>query len=473
MMKNKNLKYGSLFLILSVLVIGITVLVNVLAAVEKFDVKWDFSSNKMYSIGEQTKKVLSEINKDVQIVFLGDQKDLENYSDAGEMLVKVLGEYDAYPKVTVKYVDPDKNPNIIKELDKDNLLGANLEDIIVTCNGKSKKVVAQEMFYQDQTTGENNVAIEQNITGAIKYVTNEKTPVVYFVEGHGERSLDSEYLGLKQILENGNYIVNKLNLAVEDKVPEDAEIVIFTGPKTDLSKVESDRLIEYFKDDGNCIFLFEPVNSDKKFDNFEYVLNEYNLSLNYDRVKENDEARHYPNDPYIFLPKVETSEITGGEDLSQFLVLLNESRSFSILNNQKEPLTIIPLLASSENSVGESYGVADGEDSMGPCLVGAAAEYNSAYKAKIIVYGNAYVLSDEGFESFSPYSQNTMSFFLAGLSWMRDTTNDFVLPPKTNDFDIINLTNNSAKILIIVTVLVVPLLIIAVGIFVWLRRKRL
>jgi ABC-2 type transport system permease protein len=398
---------------------------------------------------------------------------LENYSDAGEMLSKILNEYDAFPNVTVKFIDPDMNPNIIREIDPDNLLGVKLEDLVVNCGNKSKKVIAQEMFYSDYNTGDRYVVVEQSVTGAIKYVTSEYTPVVYFVEGHGERSVNNEYLGLKQILENGNYIVQTLNLAVESKVPEDAEIVIFTGPKTDLSKAEADRLLEYFKNDGNCIFLFEPVNSDKKFENFEYVLNEYNISINYDRVRENDESRHYPNDPYTFLPKVETSEITGNEDLSQFFVLLNETRSFSILNNQKEPLNIIPLLSSSEKSIGESYGVSDEDDSMGPCLVGVAAHYNSAYNAKLLVYGNAYVISDKGFETLAPYSQNTMSFFLAGLSWMRDTTNDFVTAPKTNIYDVINLTSNSARRLIIITVLVVPFLIIGIGIFVWLRRRRL
>lgn len=470
---NKSFKYGSLFLILSILVVGITVLVNVLAEVEKFNVDWDLTTNKIYSISDETKKILDELDKDVNIVFLGDRKMLENYSDAGEMVSKILGEYDAFPKVTVKFIDPDTNPNIIRELDKDNLLGVKLEDLVVNCGGKSKKIVAQEMFYSDQNTGERYVAVEQSVTGAINYVTNEKTPVVYFSEGHGERNVNSEYLGLKQILENGNYIVDTLNLAVESKVPEDAEIVIFTGPNTDLSKVEADRLLEYFKNDGNCIFLFDPVNSDKKFDNFEYVLNEYNISINYDRVKENDKSRHQPNDPYTISPKVETSEITGGEDLSQLSVWLNESRSFSILNNQKEPLTILPLLSSSDKSMGESYGVQDEEDTMGPCLIGVAAHYNSAYNAKLVVYGNAYVISDKGFENFYPNSQYTMSLFLASLAWMGETTNDFVMSPKTNVYDVMNLSSKDARLLIIVTVLVVPLLIIAIGVFVWLRRRRL
>jgi len=469
---NKNFKYGSLFLVLSIIVIAITVVINMIAEIDKFDVRWDLTPNKIYSIGDQTKKILSELEQDVEIIFLADRKELEDIEGAGEMITEFLDHYDAYPKVTVKYIDPDKNPRIIKELDKEDMLGLQTDNIVVKSGNKVKKVVANELFYSDYYSGRPYFAAEQSITGAIKYVTTEKTPVVYFMEGHNERGLESEYSGLKQILENGNYIVKNLNLAVESKVPEDAEILIFAAPKTDLSKAEAERLLDYLKSDGNAIFLFEPVYSDKKFDNFENVLNEYNISLNYDRIQENDDSRHYPDDPYTFMPTVQTSVITGGEDLSQFYVLLNDSRSFSILNNYKEPLTVFPLLTSSEKAIGESYGI-DEDDSMGPHFLAVAAEYNSAYKSKVLVYGNAYAFTDDGFSELAPLSQNTMQLFLASIAWMRDTTNDLVIAPKTSIYDIVNLTSQNTKLVIMITVFVVPLLIIAIGVFVWLRRKRL
>ncbi|WP_010244939.1 GldG family protein [Acetivibrio cellulolyticus] len=471
-LKNKNFKYGSIFTILSLVVIGIMVAVNLLAEIDKFDVEWDLTPNKMYSIGEQTDKILNELKQDVKITFLADKQELMEIEGAGEMITEFLDKYEEYPKVTVEYVDPDKHPEIISKLDKDNLLGLQVDNIVVSSGSKSKKVVAQELFTSDQQTGTPFFTAEQSITGAVKYVTNEKTPVIYFLEGHGERALDSEYTGMKQILENGNYSVKTINLAVVEKVPEDAEIVVIAGPKSDLSSAEADRLTNYFKKNGNAIFMFDPTSGDKKFNNFEAILNEYNIGLNYDRVKENDDQRHYPNDPYTFLPFVEANEITG-EDTSEFYMVLNSSRSINLLSNEKEPLTVYPLLKTSDKATGESYGVTNGETTMGPLYVGAAAEYNSAYKSKIVVYGNAYSLTDEVLNNPSEGSQNTMQLFLASFSWMRNTANDLVITPKTTVYDTVNLTSNSAKMVILVTVLVVPLLIIIIGVFVWLRRRRL
>ena len=117
---NKNLKYGSLFVVLSLVVIGITVVINLLVEMDKFNIEWDLTANKMYSIGEQTDKILSNLDKEVEIIFLADKEAVDK-SSAGSMVNKFLGKYDAYPKVTVKYIDPDTNPDIMKELDKGDL----------------------------------------------------------------------------------------------------------------------------------------------------------------------------------------------------------------------------------------------------------------------------------------------------------------------------------------------------------------
>ena len=57
----KNMKYSLLFLIMAVLVIGITIFINVLSATVDFN--WDMTENKLYSIGEQTEVILNNLQK--------------------------------------------------------------------------------------------------------------------------------------------------------------------------------------------------------------------------------------------------------------------------------------------------------------------------------------------------------------------------------------------------------------------------
>ena len=58
------------------------------------------------------------------------------------------------------------------------------------------------------------------ITGTIKGVAENRTPTVYFLSGHGEKSLDS-YTRFTTNLTNYNYAAKELNLSEADAVPED------------------------------------------------------------------------------------------------------------------------------------------------------------------------------------------------------------------------------------------------------------
>jgi len=71
---------------------------------------------------------------------------------------------------------------------------------------------------------------EQAITGAIKYVTSETIPTVYFIDAHSKRKLESDYTYLQKALENNGYEVKKLDLTRQEKVPEDTTVFFLHLP---------------------------------------------------------------------------------------------------------------------------------------------------------------------------------------------------------------------------------------------------
>ena len=79
---------------------------------------------------------------------------------------------------------------------------------------------------------------EAALTNAILKVTRDVKKVVYFVTGHGEPELTDSgrtgYSMAKQALEEQNYVVHDLVLARQQKVPDDAAVVIVAGPRQDL-----------------------------------------------------------------------------------------------------------------------------------------------------------------------------------------------------------------------------------------------
>lgn len=455
---------------MAALVVVITIFVNLFASTLS-DIRWDVSQNKMYSIGDQTKIVLEGLKQEVDIIMLSDRETIKAF-EAGFIIVEFLDKYSKFDKVNVSFIDPDKNPNIIKDLNKSGTLNPAESEIIVRSGEKVKKVTLYDIFQQDYY-GPMMFLGEQAVTGAIKYVTSENTPMVYFVDAHSSRKLESQYTYLKNTLEYNNYDVRKLDLTTQEKVPEDATILFFAPPKQDLSVDERDKVIGYLKGGGNAVFLFDPSNEDEKLDNFDKILNEYSMALNYDKIVEKNVQAHVANRPDHIIPQVLETDITSEQDLSQFAVIMPESRSIKRLFNDKEPLTITPLLTTSSAAVGEPFGGGATEENAGPVDVALAAEYISATTSKIVVIGNGYFLTDEVYESYYPYSSSNLHLIGLTSDWMNDKSTDVFIVAKTSITDTINLSGFNAALIIAVAVLAFPIIIIALGIIIWLRRRHL
>ena len=92
---------------------------------------------------------------------------------------------------------------------------------------------------------------ENYITGAIKSVVEGEVPSVYFLTGHGEKSIDDNYTSFRKNLKNYNYEAKELNLTTEEAVPDDAAIIIVPAPKKDITDDEKQKIDDYMDKGGN------------------------------------------------------------------------------------------------------------------------------------------------------------------------------------------------------------------------------
>lgn len=476
LLKSRNLKYGTNAVVLIAAVAAIAVIVNLLVGMT--DIKWDLTPNKLYSIGDTTKDILKSLNKDVTIYGLFDDGKIGG-GDEYKEVTELLSQYEKYPRIKVEYVDPDKNPGIIKELDPDNVKELRKNDFVVKSGNKIKKLEYYDLFtteFNQQTFSQYKTGstAEQGFTGAIKYVTSDKTPTIYFTEGHEENKVDNDYRKVKEILERNNYDVKTLNLLASEKVPEDAEILVVASPKKDLSFDESDKIKEYFKNGGRAIFLFDSLESNPSFAEFEKLLADYNVSLNYDRVKENDSKRHVPNRNFDIVPDLQSNSINSNLDPGNFVMIMPKSRSINILKNQKEYVTVTSLMKTSSKAEGEQIDKSMGANNIGPLDLAVAVEYKGGAKpVKVLVMGNGSFMSDNAIEQYQQYSINGLYFFLNSLSWMQDKKDEVLIAPKTYDTPRLSINALQANIMGLVVVILLPLIILASGAFVYLRRRHL
>ena len=138
--------------------------------------------------------------------------------------------------------------------------------MVVKYGNNSKRIPGNVMYYYE-IDEENNVQNayfqgENYITGAIKSVVEGIMPSVYFLTGHGEKSLEENYTTFRKNLKNYNYEAKELNLMTEEAVPEDAKIVIIAGPKTDITEAEKAKLESFMDKGGNLSLLMSPNDDD-------------------------------------------------------------------------------------------------------------------------------------------------------------------------------------------------------------------
>jgi len=469
--KSRTLKYGTNSIILIAVVVAIAVIINLLVGM--ISVRIDLTPNKLFSISDETVKILNELDKDVVIYGLFDEAKIKDsaYSD----VVEILSHYDKHPRIKVEYVDPERNPGFINELDPENLKDISNNDFVVKCGDKMKVLSYYDLFstqFNQYTWNQDITGIkaEQGFTGAIRYVSADVTPVVYFMAGHGERDVDREYTVVKEYLEKNNYEVKLLNLFTMDSVPEDAEMVIVASPTKDLSSEEAYKFKKYLDDGGKAVFMFDSLESNPQFTEFDKILMDYGVSLNYDKVKENDDSRRDPTNPYAILLDIQSSSIVP----EKFNTIFTNSRSINILRNQKEYITVTSLAKTSDKAVGEQIDKTKGENIAGPLDLAVAVEDKGGTKvSKILVIGNGSFISDNAIDQYGPYSRNGLYFFLYSLNWLQDKKDEVIIAPKTYETPVLTISAKQASITGIAVVVVLPLLVLGTGLYVFLRRRHL
>src|SRR2546429_6027493 len=106
LLKARQTKFAGYIAIYVAIIIAAVVVVNVLA--NRYDKSYDGTANKRYSLSDQTRKIVRELNQDATIRYF-DQS--TRYNQAKDILEQYSG---LSPKIHIEYVDPDKSPEVAR-----------------------------------------------------------------------------------------------------------------------------------------------------------------------------------------------------------------------------------------------------------------------------------------------------------------------------------------------------------------------
>lgn len=469
----------SLFLILALALFGIA---NYLAF--KYHARWDVTAARSFSISPQTRKVLKDVKKPLNVVvFLSPMDDL--YSRVKDLLA---GYQQANSLVKVETIDPDRQRERTEILAKKyNVSRANL--VVFEMDGRIKVVEKDQMVEYDFSTMQMGAApqvkglkAEEAFTNAILDVMNPSKPTVFFTSGHGERSDEGKGESIatfRSRLQQEGMTLKEWQSLGQSTVPEDASLVVVAGPQKPFDSHEADALGAYLDKGGHVLVFLDPVIGEGKKPAFqdtglEGLLAKWGADPRKDLVVDPKMAVPYVGAQTFFAGSYGAHPIVEDLRKNRYPVIFTMACS---LGTGKGPdgYTVQPLLSTSGDAWGETDlanldKVEKGDkDTAGPVALAVAVGSDAKEKkARLVVVGDSDVATDVLLQT----GTGNALFILNAVHWLLSQEQRIAIPPKTSVETRLNLTGSQGQFLFVLFVLIFPGTVVVAGIRAYLKRRR-
>ena len=470
-LNKKYLRNGSYSTLLIVIFVAIVVVINMI--VGKLPSKYtqiDISDQQLYSIGDETKKVLNNLDKDVTIYQIAQS------GSEDETISNLLQKYaDESKHVKVELKDPVVSPKFVSEYTSDQVSSNSL---IVACGDRNKVVNYNDMYestmdyntYSYQTTGFDG---EGQITSAIAYVTTENLPVLYTLEGHGEKELDST---IKEDIEKANMEVKTLNLISEGSVPDDAACLLIDSPSSDISEDEKTALLDYLENGGKAMVFSDYTES--TLSNFAAVLENYGVKAADGIVFEGDNQHYGMQMPYYLLPTVNSTDASSETASSGYYIIMPYAQGIQKLDDVRDTVTVEDILTTSDsaysktNLQSETLEKEDG-DVEGPFALGVSIkeDVGDGKKTQIIYYSSSYIMDSQMNQLVSGGNEKLVTESLNSMVSTEETAT-VSIPSKSLEVSYLTISDYDASFWKICTIGLIPGIFLVAGFVIWFKRRK-
>ena len=467
----KHIKNGSYTMVMSVIFIAVVIVINMIVSTipSKYS-EIDISSQKLYSIGDETKEMLKDLEKDVTIYQIAQS------GSKDENIANLLKKYEDESKhIKVEQKDPVVNPKFVSQYTSDDL---SANSLIVVCGDRNKVIDYNNMYetsidyqtYSSQTTGFDG---EGQITSAIGYVTSENLPVLYTVEGHGEKDMDSS---IKEDIEKANMDIKSLNLLTEGSVPDDADCLFIDSPSTDFSSDEKDAIIEYLENGGKAMIFSDYTTEDMP--NFDAILENYGVQRVDGVVFEGDNQHYAMQMPYYLVPTINSTDASSGTASAGYYVLAPYAQGIKKLDDVRDTVTIESILTTSDqaysktdlnsNTIEKEDGDVEGPFDLG---VSITESLDDDKETQIVYYSTSNLMDSQTNQMVSGGNEKLI---MESLKWMTDTEESasISIPSKSLEVSYLTITDYDAAFWKICTIALIPGIFLVIGFVVWIKRRK-
>lgn len=423
---------------------------------EKWNLKIDTTGNRLYELSDTTEEILKSLDKDT-LIYVLEEKD-----SFPAVFAELLSRYALISdKLSIEYISPFDNPVF---MDSWQQQGVSLSESDILVNGSTgyRQIPYDSLlvYSGDSFTGIN---LERELTGAIVYVNSEDRARALFTTGHNERSTSS----LLELFEANN--IDCVTSYLDAETLSDYSLVVIASPTKDFSGNETAQLEAFLNGGGKLMFFSEPgING---FPRLSALLEKWNLAFNDDTVFE---GRLYTDgNPINIIPLYTTHSINSYFETNQYYAVLPGCRSIATLKTSAAanvtPLLMTSAAAYAKSGSQYSSSAQEASDKTGNFVLAAISESSSGDGA-VFALGSRYAYADDimGTETYA-----NKSFLAQVIQYLSGNSAAIDIPAKTLTTGSIAVSHGQELAAGIIFIGLIPLAIIAAGIVVRARRRRL
>lgn len=459
------------------IVVALTVVVNLIAsALPETYTQIDATSQKLYSITEDTEKYLDTLKDDVTLYVMVNKNSKDDNVD------RTLQKYASASKhVKVKYVDPNVSPTFASKYTDSDVTS---NSIIVVCGDRSKVIDYNSDIYEYSYDSSYNYSVtgydcEGQVTAAIQYVTSESTTNVYELTGHDESTLSGDF---SEVFQKRFMNVGSLSLLTVDAIPEDCQAIFITAPQSDLSEDDLSKLSQYLGNGGK-IYLSIDYSKWNDLTNFKKLLSDNSIETTESLLAETDRSYYYQS-PFYLLPNVENTEVSSsvagmtqvfvpysvgltytGEDDSDVTSFMTTSDT--TIAKAAANIAAVQSQADAANIASVQDGDTQGQYSLGMMVTNENG-------GELCVLGSAMMCTDSANQIVSGHNATLFNGIVNALVTTDDENSDNAVVIAAKDYTVSNLTVSANAMLVygILWGIFMPIVLIIIGIIVWARRRK-
>ncbi len=381
--KNKILNrytvgFNIFFSICLVLIFGINI---IFPSIErKKALKIDLTGNKLYTLSEETCKILQNLEEEIYIYMIYSPGNIDF------RIQELLAEYGASSsKVKVIFLSQE----ILQSTSERPPLLDIENGVIITNKDRSiEQIFSYEDFYLRNDEGQNiSFKAETKITAAIQGIVRGAFCNIRLLTGHGETTRN-ELERFIQLLDIGNFQIDSYDLSTStQQLDAQTDILVIVSPKADLEHSEYETISQFMQQGGRILLFLDRSSFNMtqgilqiyttEMPLFSQLLADYNIKINDDLIiSRSVDSINLRRTSFRATPlmNVLTEELCD----NHWSVVVNEAASLSFL--EKEGVQVQMLLAADSDCFAkklsskiENFNYQEG-DRQGVFIVGALSE---------------------------------------------------------------------------------------------------